>query len=93
MNIAIVDSVTRFIQRVSHFDTYEEGDSLILSQMVMWECVNRLLSSILAATWVTQAADYGSPISADSSQLEALLLNLRQGDILILLTFDEPTRK
>lgn len=53
MNIAIVDSVTRFIQRVSHFDTYEE----------------------------------------DSSQLEALLLNLRQGDILILLTFDEPTRK
>lgn len=50
MNIAIVDSVTRFIQRVSHFDTYEEGDSLILSQMVMWECVNRLLSSILAAT-------------------------------------------
>ncbi|XP_077486887.1 protein O-linked-mannose beta-1,2-N-acetylglucosaminyltransferase 1-like isoform X2 [Amblyomma americanum] len=53
MNVAIIDSVTRFVQHVSHFDTYEE----------------------------------------DSSQLETLLLNLRQGDILILLTFDEPTRK
>ncbi|XP_064472966.1 protein O-linked-mannose beta-1,2-N-acetylglucosaminyltransferase 1-like isoform X2 [Ornithodoros turicata] len=53
INIAIVDNLTRFVQRVSHFDTYEE----------------------------------------DSSQLETLLLNLRPGDILILLTFDEPTRK
>ncbi|CAN7983085.1 unnamed protein product, partial [Ixodes pacificus] len=53
INVAVIDSVTRFVQRVSHFDTYEE----------------------------------------DSSQLETLLLNLRQGDILILLTFDEPTRK
>lgn len=53
MNVAVIDSVTRFVQHVSHFDTYEE----------------------------------------DSSQLETLLLNLRQGDILILLTFDEPTRK
>lgn len=53
MNVAVIDSVTRFVQHVSHFDTYED----------------------------------------DSSQLETLLLNLRQGDILILLTFDEPTRK
>lgn len=53
INVAVIDNFTRFVQRVSHFDTYEE----------------------------------------DSSQLETLLLNLRVGDIVILLTFDEPTRK
>lgn len=53
INVVVIDTMTRSVSRVSHFDTYEK----------------------------------------ESTPLETLLLTLRPDDLIILLTFDEPTRK
>ncbi|OQR74989.1 protein FAM3A-like, partial [Tropilaelaps mercedesae] len=53
INMVVLDTVNKHLQRVVRFDTYQE----------------------------------------DSSLLESLLLNLRAGDIVLLVTFDEPTKK
>ncbi|XP_022650122.1 protein O-linked-mannose beta-1,2-N-acetylglucosaminyltransferase 1-like isoform X2 [Varroa destructor] len=53
INMVVLDTVSKHLQQVIRFDTYQE----------------------------------------DSSLLESLLLNLRAGDIVLLVTFDEPTKK